>query len=166
MDIAKISNRFVTKRLTEENAEQIYELELGNPMYFEYCPPKASIASVLENMQALPPNMTYDDKLYIGFLLDDKLVAVMDLILHYPTDDTAFVGFFMMNHEFQRTEIGSQIVSEVLLFLKKESFSYVRLGYMKGNEQSRQFWLKNGFAPTGGETNNGQGIVVVMQKPL
>ena len=166
MDISKISKIFTVNKLYKENAEQIYQLELGNPMYFEFCPPEASIASVLEDMKALPPNMTYEDKLYIGFFLEDKLIAVMDLILHYPEERIAFIGFFMMNKDFQRTGIGSQIITEVLLFLQKEAFSYARLGYMKGNEQSRHFWIKNGFTPTGVETDNGQGIVVVMQKPL
>ena len=46
-DISCISEKYSVKKLSEEDAEQIYELELGNPVFFEYCPPAVTTASVL-----------------------------------------------------------------------------------------------------------------------
>ena len=72
----------------------------------------------------------------------------------------------MMNKAYQNKGLGSDIIKDTLSFLSKENFSYVCLGYMKGNKQSEHFWIKNDFTPTGVETDNGQGIVVVMQREI
>lgn len=45
--------------------------------------------------------MSFKDKYYVGFYHKDKLVAVMDLIVKYPNDETAFIGFFMMAKKLQ-----------------------------------------------------------------
>ena len=41
----------------------------------------ATAQSIVDDMNALPPRTTYDDKYYIGYFEGEKLVAVMDLIL-------------------------------------------------------------------------------------
>lgn len=166
MNITDISSKYKVRNLGSEDVEEILDLENGNPVYFECCPPTVSAESILEDMKALPPNKTYDDKCYIGFFDGDRLIAVMDLILNYPNNETVFIGFFMMNKSYQNRGLGSDIIQDTLSFLHRECFSFVRLGYMKGNRQSEHFWIKNGFVPTGVETNNGQGTVVVMNRSL
>ena len=166
MDIAQITKKYTVRKLNSEDVEVIYSLEYENPLYFEFCPPAVSRESILEDMKALPPNKTHDDKYYVGFFDKEELVAILDLITNYPNNKTAFIGFFMMNKEYQRKGIGSDIITDLMCFLKENGFLYVRLGYMKGNKQSKHFWVKNGFISTGIETDNGQGIVVVMQKQI
>lgn len=166
MDITQISKEYTVIRITEKEVNEVYQLELGNPLYFKYCSSHPSIESVIEDLEALPPHKTYEDKFYIGFYKNEQLIAVMDLIIRYPNENTAFLGYFMVNQAYQGKEIGSLIIEESLSFLKENGFTFVRLGYMKGNEQSKHFWLKNGFIPTGIETNNGQGMVVVLQKQI
>ena len=103
--------------------------------------------SILQDMTALPPEKSEEDKFYLGFFAGDELAAVMDLILDYPKPGIAFIGFFMMNAQKQGRGIGSQIVDEVTAHLKACGFNEVRLGVDKGNPQSRAFWTKNGFSP-------------------
>ncbi len=114
MNISNISNKYEVRKLSKKDAEQVYMLEAGNPLFFEFCPPAPSVQSVMEDMDALPPNKTYDDKFYIGFYFGEDLIAVMDLISHYPDEDTAFIGFFMMNSLFQGRGIGSGHFTESL----------------------------------------------------
>lgn len=166
MNIEHFSIKYNVRRIGEEDAEQVYWLELGNPLYFEFCPPEPSVDQVLKDRKVLPPNTSGEDKFYLGFYNEGELVAVMDLIFHYPNEKTAFVGFFMMNSRYQGRGIGSAIIADSLLYLKKIGFASVRLGYRKGNTQSEHFWRKNGFEPTGIETDNGQGTIVVLQKKL
>lgn len=166
MDISSISNKYKVRKLSDKDVEKIYALEVGNPMFFDFCPPVPSVESIREDMVALPPNKTFEDKFYLGFYKNEKLIAVMDLIGHYPREDIAFIGFFMMDRLYQGRGIGSMIIEECLAFLKEKGYRYVRLGYMKKNEQSKHFWVKNKFIPTGIETDNGQGIVVVMQRQI
>ena len=68
-------------------------------------------------MEALPPNKSYDDKYYIGFFENDSLVAIMDLILGYPTEEIAFIGLFMTNVQYQNKGIGSNIIRDTCDYL-------------------------------------------------
>lgn len=119
----------------------------GKHGFYQYHPPFVTKESILKDMTALPPEKSMEDKYYLGFFAGDELVAVMDLILNYPKPDIAFIGFFMMNAQYQGRGIGSQIVDEVTAHLKACGFNEMRLGIDKGNPQSRAFWTKNGFSP-------------------
>lgn len=66
---------------------------------------------------------------------------------------------------FYVVHIGRLVIHEVEEELKKE-FSYIRLGYVKGNLQAESFWLKNGFKKTGVESDTDEYTVVVMQKTI
>lgn len=166
MEIKKLSKRYAVKRLYESDAESVYQLESGNPQYFVYCPPEPSIDSVINDMHALPPGKTMDDKYYVGFFEGESLVALMDMILDYPLEHTAYIGLFMVDRAYQGKGIGSAIINDCLSCLKEHNYCYVRLGYMKSNAQSCHFWMKNQFVPTGEEKTNDHGMVIVMERKL
>lgn len=84
------------QRLKEADVDEIYALFVENSMFYRYYPPNVTRESILADMKALPPKRTYEDKYYTGYFDGEKLVAVMDLILCYPNEETAFVGLFMM----------------------------------------------------------------------
>lgn len=67
-------------------------------------------------MIALPPNVSIENKYYIGFFKNEKLIAIMALILQYPNVDTAFIGLFMMDEHEQGKGIGSKIISDCASF--------------------------------------------------
>ena len=165
MDITKLSNTYDIKYLTEQDIPQIMELCKGNPQYYKHCPPEVSEESIRKDMTALPPRKTKDDKHYFGFFDGNKLVAVMDLIEKYPNENTAFVGFFMMNKEYQGKGVGSRIISEMCDVLRKY-FRYIRLGYVSTNMQARNFWMKNGFEHTGLQSKEELYTVNVLEKTL
>ena len=166
IDIKKLSKQYFVRRLTQKDAQQVECLQQGNPMYYKFCPPAPSIKSVLNQMNALPPGKELRDKYFIGFFEEEELIAVMDLIEAYPNQETVFIGFFMVSKERSGLGIGSNIIKQCLHEIERQGFSFVRLGYMKGNLQSENFWRKCQFTPTGIETDNGQGIVVVLEKEL
>lgn len=145
MDIRLLSNRFHVRRLDIDDVDMIYEMSCKNEIYYKYHPPFVTKESIIEDMKALPPRKSYDDKYYIGFFDGDILVANMDLILRYPTDDTAFIGFFMTNVLCQNKGVGSGIIGDVCKFLKQFGYKRVRIGVDKENPQSNSFWRKNGF---------------------
>ena len=166
MEISALSKTFSVKRLCDRDADTVLELCRGNPQYYRFCPPAVTRESVLADMSALPPRTGPKDKFYLGFFDKDKLAAVMDLILNYPNDKTAFIGFFMMRREEQGKGLGSKIVSECFDELGRAGYEYVRLGFAKGNPQSEAFWRKNGFLPTGVEYDGGGYKVVVMERKI
>ncbi|MGX8833649.1 GNAT family N-acetyltransferase [Amedibacillus sp. YH-ame6] len=166
MNVKALSTRFTVRKLSKDDISTVLILCKGNPLYYQFCPPAVSVDSIKSDMIALPPNKTIDDKYFIGFYLEDELIAVMDLISKWPNDETAFIGFFMMNTNSQGSGIGTRIISECVQYLKSIQFRYIKLGYVKENYQAKSFWQKNGFKPTGKETQQENYTVVAMEREL
>ena len=106
-----------------------------------------------------------EQKYYVGFFDKDELIAVMDLIDGYPTEDCAFIGFFMMNNACQGKGIGSKIISDVLTYLKSIGLLKCQLGIDQGNPQSTHFWKKNLFHIIR-EVRQEEGIILVAERKL
>ena len=109
----------------------------------------------------IPP----DQKYYIGFFKDNILTAIIDLVVGYPDDFCAYVGFFMMNFELQGCGEGSRIVSEVFAYLQNCGFEKCQLGIDKDNPQSNHFWQKNGFDIIR-EVSFEEGTILVAEKKI
>ena len=164
--IEELSTKYHVRRLEKEDISAVLELSMGNPMFYQHCPPLATKESILADMNALPPGTSPSDKYYVGFFEEDELIAEMDLVLNYPNKQTAFIGLFMMKKERQKTGIGSDIVRECLQAVKGHGYRFARLAFAKGNLQSEAFWKKNGFEKTGIESDCGNYIAVVMEREL
>ena len=166
MEILHLSKQYSVRDLLPQDAEMVYEVLKKNTIFYKYHPPMVTVESILEDMEALPPNKEYEDKHYIGFFGEGALVAVMDLIEHYPNQETALLGFFAMNSDLQGQGIGTQIISDSVAYLAQVGFKKVRLGIDKGNPQSKAFWLKNGFGFTGEEYESDGSVILVMERKL
>ena len=145
MEIKSLSKRFYVRKLDRNDVEMIYDMSCENNIFYRYHPPFVTKESILEDMEALPPGKSYDDKCYVGFFENENLVAIMDLILDYPEKEIAFIGLFMTNIQYQNKGIGSKIISEIVTYLKSLGYKKIRLGVDKGNQQSYSFWSKNNF---------------------
>jgi len=141
----QLSSTYDIRKLTMEDVDRIYAFCAGNTQYYEYCGKDISVELIENDLTVVPPGIPMGQKYYVGFFDKSKLVAIMDLVDGYPDQDTAYIGFFMMNHELQGVGIGSKIVSEVLQYLHEIDFKHCRLGIDKHNPQSNHFWKKNGF---------------------
>lgn len=166
MNILELSQQYSIRLLNDNDLNDIFEICLNNPLYYQYCPPVPSIETIKSDMVALPPNKTLDDKYYLGYFNQDELICIIDLIDHYPNDNAVFIGFFMVKKEYQKKNVGSNIISDLGSYFKKEGYEEIRLGYIKGNPQSKAFWEKNGFKPTGVIAHDELYDIIVMQKWL
>ena len=97
---------------------------------------------------------------------EDRLIAVMDLIIGFPNKMTAFIGFFMIEADAQKTGLGSALVTELCNAMSGVGIKEVRLGWVKGNPQAEHFWKKNGFAETGATNETDKYTVVVARRGL
>lgn len=149
MDITLLSAEYTVRRLDENDVGPIYELSRRNELFYRYHPPFVTRESILDDLRAVPPQKTLDDKYYVGFFEGETLVAIMDLILAYPDEHTALIGLFMMNADYQGRGIASHIIADVCRYLRQMGFQKVRIGVDKGNPQSFAFWSKNGFQVVG-----------------
>lgn len=145
MDIRLLSKKYAARMLDINDLDIIYDMSCKNEIYYKYHPPFVTKESIVEDMKALPPGKSYDYKYYIGFFDGDSLVAIMDLILGYPTDEIAFIGLFMTNIHYQNKGVGSNIIGNVCNYLKQLGYKKIRIGVDKDNPQSNSFWKRNGF---------------------
>lgn len=166
LKVDELSAKYRVKKLVEEDIPDILVLCNGNPTYYKYFKSEPTSENIKQSLTALPPNKTMEDKYFVGFYKGNKLVAVLDLIDGYPNEDTAYIGWFIMNKEFQGLGVGTAIITDIVLYLKEKNFGHVRLGYIKGNQQAQNFWLKNQFIATGKEVETGSYTIINMQRKI
>ena len=162
----KISVQYQVRRMTEEDLSELLELAQGNPTYYEHLHEKPQLESLREDLVKLPPRTVPEDKYFLGFYRGGRLCAALDLIAGYPNPETAFIGWFILRKDLQGRGVGTEMMNELLAFLKEQGFLYVRLCYVKGNPESRAFWVKNQFVPTGVEPEGDGYTMVVVQRGL
>lgn len=166
MDISRLSSGYLVRRLGENDIEDIFALCRKNELYYKYCPPFVTRRSIADDMKALPPRKEASDKYYLGYYDGDKLIAVMDLIMGFPDEKTAFIGFFMTDTSVQKAGIGSGIIRDLCAGLRDMGLTGIRLGWVKENPQAEHFWRKNGFLKTGVTYDTDNYTVVVAQRIL
>ena len=165
IDIKKLSKRYTVRKLNLDDVQMIYAFCKRNTQYYEYCGKEPSIELIEKDIEITPPGIPIEQKYYIGFFDNDKLVAAMDLVDGYPTCDYVYIGFFMMDCDLQGNGIGSKIVSESLEYLSEQGFKKCQLGIDKDNPQSNHFWRKNGFEVIR-EVEIEEGIILAAEKQL
>ncbi|HFI0401741.1 TPA: GNAT family N-acetyltransferase [Streptococcus suis] len=148
MKISQFSNHYQVRKLVDADLEQVLALYQTNPLYFKHFPPLPSLESLANDLVDCPPGKELTDKYFMGFWDKNQLLAVLDLIDGYPTEDTAYIGLFMVDSRLAGQGLGSKIIAELLSQLATH-FKKVRLGYVESNPQSSHFWSKVGFCPTG-----------------
>ena len=145
IDISKLSKRYSVRILEEADIEMLVEICKQNTVFYEYTEARPTKENILDDMKATPPGIDMQDKYYFGFFDGRELVAIMDLIDGYPKAEIAYIGFFMMNPQYQGKQIGTAIIGETVEYLCGTGKTAVRLAIDKGNPQSTHFWKKNGF---------------------
>ena len=165
IDITRLSSHYKICALTDTDISIILDLCQHNILFYGYTEARPTREEIRNDMRITPPGITLSDKFFIGFFEGQELVAVMDLIDGYPKPENAYIGFFMMNQEYQGKQIGSEIIGETEDYLRKIGKTTIRLAIDKGNPQSTHFWKKNGFKVIFEVDVNGW-TKLVAEKPL
>lgn len=164
LDIKKLSTKYQVKKLTATDADHALRLVQSNSSFFNFCPPAPTRHSILEDMKVVPADKTLADKYYLGYYADNKLIAIVDLIIGYPAEMDTWIGFFMVDAGFQKQEIGSRIMTELSVALSENGLKRIEVAYPKGNAQSLQFLLKNNFVAMDREVPVPGYTMVIMEK--
>lgn len=149
LDIETFSSRYTVRPLSERDIPAMLALCRGNRLYYQYYGDQPTPENLRADLTALPPGTTPEDKHFVGFYQDNRLIALLDLIAGYPAQDTAYIGWFILDCTLQGRGLGTAMISELLSALKPAGFRAVRLAYVQNNPQSARFWQKNGFVPSG-----------------
>ena len=120
-----LTTGYVLRPVTEAELPALLALCRSNPQYYRHCPPQPSLEGLARDLAALPPGKTAEDKYYLGYFDDARLIAALDLITGYPSPDTAFIGFFMLDASAQGCGLGSRLVSELFDGLAAQGFPHL-----------------------------------------
>lgn len=145
LDISKFSKTYTIRKLGYENIDDIFLLCQGNPQYYQYSKKELSPESIKCDLKRTPPGTESDNKYYVGYYDNEKLIGILDLVDGYPGSKFAYIGFFMLDKSLQGAGIGSSLVEELMSYLKEAGFVICRLGIDRDNPQSNHFWTKNEF---------------------
>lgn len=166
LPLADLSGEFSVRALTTADVLEMLRLAQGNPLYYQYMRSAPTAENLAADLTALPPRRTLADKHFFGWFDGKHLVAMMDLILHHPREDGAFIGWFMVDAAHQGRRLGRRLVADVLTLLRAQDVSEVRLGRIEGNPQSERFWHACGFEENGASYETDGYRVLVMQKNI
>jgi len=166
LPLTELCARFAVRELTAADIPEMLRVAQSNPLFYRYMRPDPTAENLAADLLALPPRRTLADKHFFGWFEGARLVAMMDLIVHHPQRDMAFIGWFILDGAVQGRGLGRQLVSEVLAMLRRQDVTEVRLGRIEGNPQSEHFWHVCGFTENGLCYDTEAYHVVVMAKTL
>ena len=99
------SERFLVRPLTGGDVSAMLKRYETNPAYVKHCPPVATEALILSDLAKLPHGMSLFDNHFVGYFDKGKLVAVLDLLEGYPSEETAFIGLFILDKAYQGRDL-------------------------------------------------------------
>lgn len=158
--------KYNVKRLTVDDVQQLYDFCKANTTYYKYMRMEPTVENVSENFTMLPPNKELKDKYFVGFYDGKELVAILDVVMGYPKEDVAYIGWFMVNIDKQVKGIGKEISDNVIAILQEGGYKSIMLACIKDNKEACRFWTNRGFEMTGKEVDKGNYIVMEMKKEL
>ena len=157
---------FSIKLLDEADISDLYRLCVSNPRYYGYMKCEPDEETLKGELTALPPGKTLKDKFFCGIYDGDRMTAILDLSIGYPSAETAFIGWFMVDGALQGKGIGRRLIAKLCDSLKDSGFKQIRLGCIEENAEGRRFWEKNGFTYTGAQYSTENYRVLVLQREL
>lgn len=166
LPFADLSGQFAVRELTVADVPEMLRLAQGNSLYYQHMHSVPTPENLAECLTDLPPRRNMADKHFFGWFDGVHLVAMMDLILHHPREDGAFIGLFMVDGAHQGRGLGRGLVANVLDMLRAHGVQEVRLGRIEGNPQSERFWHACGFEENGLSYETDGYRVLVMQKSI
>ena len=166
LNLSKFSTTYQVSYLKESNIQEIYDLLTNNTTFFKHYPCPCNHQTILNDLSKLPPHTTMNDKYYVGYYKDNKLIAILDLITNYPNNTYCFIGLFMIDLKLQGKGIGTNIINDLSTYLKQVGYSYIKLAIATTNTQANAFWKSLNFIPTGIELKDEYATIAIADKAL
>lgn len=104
---------------------------------------------ITDMMTNIPDRGPVRNKLFLGFYKGKRMIALLDIVIKYPSEEVATIGFLMVRKEYQRKGIGTEVLTQALHLLHSHGFPVVRTIAPRHRLECGDFWEKNGFVATG-----------------
>ena len=156
--------------ITKANYENFANLYLSNREFFVAT--QASLPrldDILANATAVPPKYDIRGKHYLGILEEDNPIALLDVLVGYPSHETVYIGLLLIHGKKQGNAVGTTIVDAICEAAQKIDCTQIELGVISSNIKAISFWTKQGFVQTGTiETTHMDkpAVIVTMRKVI
>lgn len=138
--------KYLIQPIDKNNWEEVSKLFLASADYFQMAEDKMpDDTTVQEFFEELPPQHNPADKLSLGIYADGQLIGVVDILLHYATQDEMMLGLLLLHPDFRGKKLGVWVHEELLKIAKKHHAQYMRIGVVTQNEKALNFWQKIGY---------------------
>ena len=132
--------------ITRQTFERIFEVYATNQDFFLLVNGiNATIENSISDIDAIPPDTSVEQKIFIGIWEAGKVIGVLDLILGYPEQTSVWIGLLLIHGKLHNKKIGSRIVNAVLDAAGTAGYQSVQLGVIESNTKGMAFWQKHGF---------------------
>lgn len=102
-------------------------------------------------LAAEPPDATRGAKMMYGLFDGDRMLGLIDFVLHYPTRDTVHIGLLMVDKSVEGQGYGRRLHNELLAMLRnRPEITTLHLYIVDTNSDTAlPFWRKFSYLPTG-----------------
>ena len=151
MDLQTLSGEYTVRAIREAQIGDVYRLYRNNRRWYREAGIKPYLRDLTDVMTDLPQGVSPDDKYFAGFYMTEeesgmeKLTAILDLVLNYPSEKEVCIGWFMVDAEKQGQGIGSKILTDICDSLRNQEFTSITVGIRRRNTDAATFWYNNGF---------------------
>lgn len=139
-------NEYTFHSVTSENQQAAYSIYQKNQAYFALTKETPSIEQLMRDMTVLPPSVVQEQKVFSIIYYDQKPIAVMDYLVDYPQEGTAYIGLLLVGE--RRKGHGQAIYQQVEQDWRLKEISLVSLAVIEENTAGRSFWESQGFKET------------------
>ncbi|GEM_PF-51476 len=162
-DIQALGTDYDVKRITEAEISEVIRFCRHNRHIYRTtgnAPAMRHLTAVISDLSPIVEESEVSGKYFVGFYEklsrrngadediagEKKLIAILDLLLDSPEKNEAFIGWFMVDAELQRTGIGSSLFADIRAALKAQGYQKLTLGCPEDSESALAFWEAQGFA--------------------
>ncbi|KRN89810.1 GNAT family N-acetyltransferase [Ligilactobacillus ceti] len=139
-------NDYQVRVLTDADQEQIFNLQKQHPNYHATFQ-KATLTAemVLADLTTLPPGCQMQQKFYLGIFKEEKLVAILDLVLGYPENQAVWLGLLMLDESELNHGLGTKIIQKVCQTLKREGYQSLGTAVAVDQVAALNFFMQQEF---------------------
>ena len=119
--------------------------------------------------ESLPPNGRKELQRFQAILETASGAIVGHLITYhgFPTDNTFWIGSFMIRPAYQRQKFGKEVMDALTMLIKGLSaYSAMGVGILVGNDVGMKFWESCGFTNLVKTDDHGTHVTKWIMKPL
>ena len=105
-----------------------------------------TLENLRQDIQALPPGCTLEEKVFILLYRDDSPIAIIDYVENYPDTRSGYIGLFLLRHSVQKQGLGKKLFVSLEQAAIKTGKQRLELGCYEANHAGLAFWKAMGFA--------------------